>query len=82
MRLTQTLPVLFASEPSGSLARPDAWRAASRGLSRVIALVRNLGRTETDHSRLSTHMLCDIGLVPGEPPYVGAWDHSRMDYRL
>jgi hypothetical protein len=82
MRLSQSLPVACTATAVDVGTRPAGWRKMSDVLSHVLSLIRRRARTATDPNLLSTYMLCDIGLVPSEPPYVGVLDQCRMDCRL
>lgn len=82
MNLSQSLPITYTAAPTGATMRTGGWRTVSDLLSRVFTLTRKMARSATDNSRLSADTLRDIGLVQGEPPHVGAWDHCPMDYRL
>lgn len=82
MHATQNLPIFFPLAPTGSLVGPGVWRAVSDRLSHIVALARRLVGAAMDDTRLSPHMLRDIGLVRGEFPHVGSWDRGRIEYRL
>lgn len=82
MHATQNLPMFFRAAPTGSLVGSGVWRAVSDPLSYLFALARRLVGAAMDDTRLSPHMLRDIGLVRGEPPYVGAWERGGSEYRL
>lgn len=82
MSLSQSLPVTYGAAAMDVTTRPGNWRKVSDFLSHVFSVIRQRARTAAETPRLSAATLRDIGLVRGEPPYVGAWDHCPMDYRL
>ena len=82
MSPSQSLPVTGTATAMDVGTRPGSWRKVSDIVSHVLSVIRQRARTATEHTRLSADTLRDIGLVRGEPPYVGPWDHCPMDYRL
>jgi uncharacterized protein YjiS (DUF1127 family) len=82
MSLSQSLPTNYTAASTRAPARQGGRQAVSNLLSRAFSLTRSLLHMATDNSRLSPETLRDIGLVRGEPPYVGARDKCCVDYRM
>ena len=82
MHATQNLPTFFSPAPTGSLVARGVRRTVYNRLWHLVALARRLAGAAMDHTRLSPHMLRDIGMFRGEPPYGGAWESARTEYRL
>jgi hypothetical protein len=75
MSQTQTLPIGFAVSLDRDARHRGTWRAAMRRLVRVVA------SGPVGDSRLSAHMLNDIGLLPEQSPDAPIWGHGGIMWR-